>query len=68
MKVAAGQAVSVAGGLAANVATASWDGDHGASVTALDESGDGVELGLSICYDGCFPEPTRVAALDGAVG
>ncbi|MFC7492881.1 MULTISPECIES: carbon-nitrogen hydrolase family protein [unclassified Nocardioides] len=38
-------------------------GDHGASITV-----DGVELGLSICYDGCFPEHAQAAALDGAVG
>lgn len=37
-------------------------GDHGASITV-----DGVELGLSICYDGCFPEHARAAAEDGAV-
>lgn len=38
-------------------------GDHGASITV-----DGHELGLSICYDGCFPEHARAAAADGAVG
>ncbi|NYG60146.1 putative amidohydrolase [Nocardioides daedukensis] len=38
-------------------------GDHGASIVV-----DGLELGLSICYDGCFPEHARAAALDGAVG
>ena len=38
-------------------------GDHGASITV-----DGLELGLSICYDGCFPEHAQAAALDGAVG
>ena len=38
-------------------------GDHGASITV-----DGIELGLSICYDGCFPEHAQAAALDGAVG
>lgn len=38
-------------------------GDHGASVTV-----DGVQLGLSICYDGCFPEHARAAAADGALG
>ncbi|GAW51578.1 MULTISPECIES: carbon-nitrogen hydrolase family protein [unclassified Nocardioides] len=38
-------------------------GDHGASITV-----DGVELGLSICYDGCFPEHAAAAARDGAVG
>lgn len=29
---------------------------------------DGWELGLSVCYDGCFPEHARAAADDGAVG
>ena len=38
-------------------------GDHGASITV-----DGVELGLSICYDGCFPEHAQAAARDGAAG
>lgn len=38
-------------------------GDHGASIGV-----DGLELGLSICYDGCFPEHAQAAALDGAVG
>jgi predicted amidohydrolase len=38
-------------------------GDHGASITV-----EGVELGLSICYDGCFPEHAQAAARDGAVG
>lgn len=38
-------------------------GDHGASVVV-----DGIELGLSICYDGCFPEHARAAADDGAIG
>jgi len=38
-------------------------GDHGTSITV-----DGLELGLSICYDGCFPEHAQAAALDGAVG
>ena len=37
-------------------------GDHGASIRV-----DGLELGLSICYDGCFPEHARAAADDGAV-
>jgi predicted amidohydrolase len=32
-------------------------GDHGASIRV-----DGLELGLSICYDGCFPEHARAAA------
>jgi predicted amidohydrolase len=38
-------------------------GDHGASITV-----DSVELGLSICYDGCFPEHAQAAARDGAMG
>ena len=38
-------------------------GDHGTSIEV-----DGVELGLSICYDGCFPEHAQAAARDGAVG
>lgn len=38
-------------------------GDHGASIVV-----DGHELGLSICYDACFPEHARAAAADGAVG
>lgn len=38
-------------------------GEHGASITV-----GGHELGLSICYDGCFPEHARAAAADGAVG
>ncbi|WP_435746762.1 carbon-nitrogen hydrolase family protein [Nocardioides sp. SYSU DS0663] len=38
-------------------------GDHGCSIAV-----DGVELGLSICYDGCFPEHARAAAADGALG
>ncbi|MGB2570489.1 carbon-nitrogen hydrolase family protein [Micromonospora citrea] len=29
---------------------------------------DGWRLGLGICYDGCFPEHARAAALDGAHG
>jgi predicted amidohydrolase len=37
-------------------------GDHGTSITV-----DGHELGLSVCYDGCFPEHAQAAALDGAV-
>jgi predicted amidohydrolase len=36
-------------------------GDHGASIRV-----HGLELGLSICYDGCFPEHARAAAADGA--
>jgi predicted amidohydrolase len=38
-------------------------GEHGTSITV-----DGLELGLSICYDGCFPEHAQAAAVDGAVG
>lgn len=38
-------------------------GDDGASVRI-----DGWKLGLGICYDGCFPEHARAAALDGADG
>ena len=38
-------------------------GDHGTSIEV-----DGLELGLSICYDGCFPEHAQAAALDGAIG
>ncbi len=38
-------------------------GNHGASLRVR-----GLELGLSICYDGCFPEHARAAAEDGAVG
>jgi len=38
-------------------------GDHGTSITV-----DGLQVGLSICYDGCFPEHARAAAADGAVG
>ncbi|UMG93380.1 carbon-nitrogen hydrolase family protein [Nocardioides sp. TF02-7] len=38
-------------------------GDHGASLAV-----GGHELGLSICYDGCFPEHARAAAADGALG
>jgi predicted amidohydrolase len=37
-------------------------GDHGASIRV-----HGLELGLSICYDGCFPEHARAAAEDGAM-
>lgn len=36
-------------------------GDHGASVVV-----DGWELGLGVCYDGCFPEHAAAAAADGA--
>jgi 5-aminopentanamidase len=36
-------------------------GDHGASVLV-----DGWELGLGVCYDGCFPEHAAAAARDGA--
>ncbi|WP_341231823.1 carbon-nitrogen hydrolase family protein, partial [Nocardioides salarius] len=38
-------------------------GDHGAAVVV-----DGVELGLSTCYDGCFPEHARAASDAGALG
>lgn len=38
-------------------------GDHGTSITVA-----GLELGLAICYDGCFPEHAQAAARDGAVG
>jgi predicted amidohydrolase len=37
-------------------------GDHGASIEV-----DGWELGLGICYDGCFPEHAAAAARDGAM-
>jgi len=37
-------------------------GDHGASIVV-----DGWELGLGICYDGCFPEHAAAAAADGAM-
>lgn len=36
-------------------------GDHGASLSV-----DGWELGLGVCYDGCFPEHAMAAAQDGA--
>jgi predicted amidohydrolase len=36
-------------------------GDHGASIVV-----DGWELGLGICYDGCFPEHAAAAAASGA--
>ena len=36
-------------------------GDHGASIDV-----DGWQLGLGICYDGCFPEHAAAAADDGA--
>jgi 5-aminopentanamidase len=36
-------------------------GDHGASIIV-----DGWELGLGICYDGCFPEHAAAAVRDGA--
>jgi predicted amidohydrolase len=36
-------------------------GDHGASIVV-----DGWELGLGICYDGCFPEHAAAAAGHGA--
>jgi predicted amidohydrolase len=38
-------------------------GDAGATLLV-----DGWRLGLGICYDGCFPEHGRAAALDGAHG
>lgn len=38
-------------------------GGHGASLRVR-----GIELGLSICYDGCFPEHAAAAARDGALG
>ena len=37
-------------------------GDHGASIVV-----HGWELGLGICYDGCFPEHAAAAAADGAM-
>jgi predicted amidohydrolase len=37
-------------------------GGHGASIVV-----DGWELGLGVCYDGCFPEHAAAAAADGAV-
>jgi predicted amidohydrolase len=36
-------------------------GDHGASLVV-----DGWQLGLGVCFDGCFPEHARAAAVDGA--
>ncbi len=36
-------------------------GDHGASILL-----DGWELGLGICYDGCFPEHAAAASAGGA--
>lgn len=36
-------------------------GEHGASILV-----DGWELGLGICYDGCFPAHAAAAAADGA--
>ncbi|MGZ4427962.1 MAG: carbon-nitrogen hydrolase family protein [Nocardioidaceae bacterium] len=36
-------------------------GDHGATLEV-----DGWQLGLGICYDGCFPEHAAAAAADGA--
>jgi predicted amidohydrolase len=38
-------------------------GEEGASLRV-----DGWTFGLGICYDGCFPEHARAAALDGADG
>ena len=37
-------------------------GDHGATIVV-----DGWEIGLGICYDGCFPEHASAAAGDGAM-
>lgn len=37
-------------------------GNHGASIVV-----DGWELGLGVCYDGCFPEHAAAAAADGAL-
>jgi predicted amidohydrolase len=39
------------------------DGTHGATLAV-----DGLELGLSICYDSSFPEHARAAADAGALG
>jgi predicted amidohydrolase len=36
-------------------------GDHGATLEV-----DGWRLGLGVCYDACFPEHARAAAVDGA--
>ncbi len=36
-------------------------GDHGASIVV-----DGWDLGLGVCYDGCFPEHAAAAAAGGA--
>jgi predicted amidohydrolase len=38
-------------------------GDHGSSIVV-----DGWDLGLSVCYDGSFPEHAQAAAADGALG
>lgn len=38
-------------------------GESGSTLTV-----DGWRLGLGICYDGCFPEHGRAAAVDGAHG
>jgi predicted amidohydrolase len=38
-------------------------GDRGATLSV-----DGWQFGLGICYDGCFPEHGRAAAVDGADG
>ncbi len=38
-------------------------GDHGSSIEV-----DGHGFGLSVCYDGSFPEHARAAAEDGAIG
>ena len=37
-------------------------GDHGSSLLV-----DAWQLGLGICYDGCFPDHARAAAADGAL-
>jgi predicted amidohydrolase len=37
-------------------------GDHGASILV-----DGWQLGLGVCFDGCFPEHAAAAATDGAM-
>lgn len=37
-------------------------GDHGATIVV-----DGWDIGLGVCYDGCFPEHAAAAAGDGAM-
>jgi predicted amidohydrolase len=37
-------------------------GEHGASIVV-----DGWQLGLGVCFDGCFPEHAAAAAADGAL-